>query len=95
MRGYPKGQLSKRDFENLLAMPEYTKAAKADLVKLAAVDDDKISVSRGDENAPTIIEIANPLPTWKRRGFKDRKELSDLTATNIKDRSQQSPSFMT
>lgn len=81
MRGYPKGQLSKRDFENLLAIPEHSKAAKADLAKLAAVDDSKITVDQGTEQAPKIVEIANPLPGWKRAGFKDKKELSDLSAT--------------
>ena len=33
MRGYPNGPLTKRDYENLLSMPEYAKQAKEDLAK--------------------------------------------------------------
>lgn len=32
MRGYPNGPLTKRDYENLLAMPEHADRARADLV---------------------------------------------------------------
>ncbi len=46
MRGYPNGPLTKRDYENLLTMPEYEKRAKADLAKLAAIDDSKITVDQ-------------------------------------------------
>jgi len=49
MRGYPDGPLTKRDYENLLTMPEYEKRAKADLAKLAAIDDSKITVDQSTE----------------------------------------------
>ena len=75
MRGYPDGPLTKRDYENLLTMPEYEKRAKADLAKLAAIDDSKITVDQGTEKSPKLIEIDNPMPIWKRAGFKDRDEL--------------------
>jgi hypothetical protein len=78
MRGYPKGPLTKRDYENLLAMPEYEKRAKADLAKLAAIDDSKITVDQGTEKSPKLVEIDNPMPAWKRAGFKDTSELVAL-----------------
>ena len=81
MRGYPKGPLTKRDYENLLAMPEYEKRAKADLVRLAAVDDAKATMELGTEDSPKPVEIDNPMPMWKRVGFKDRDELLKLAKT--------------
>ena len=81
MRGYPNGSLTKRDYENLLAMPEYEKRAKADLAKLAAIDDSKITVDQGTEKSPKLIEIDNPMPIWKRAGFKDKDELLKLAET--------------
>lgn len=81
MRGYPNGPLTKRDYENLLSMPEYEKRAKADLAKLAAIDDSKITVDQGTEKSPKLIEIDNPMPIWKRAGFKDKAELPKLAET--------------
>jgi len=78
MRGYPNGPLTKRDYENLLTMPEYEKRAKADLAKLAAIDDSKITVDQGTEKSPKLVEIDNPMPAWKRAGFKDTSELVAL-----------------
>ena len=84
MRDYPKGQLSKVDYENLLSMKEHSEQAKADLKKLASIDDSKIVVDRGTEKSPNIVEIVNPSPLWKQAGFKDKKELSDLAIAEIK-----------
>ena len=78
MRGYPNGPLTKRDYENLLTMPEYEKRAKADLAKLAAIDDNKITVDQGTEKSPKLIEIDNPMPAWKLAGFRDMDELLKL-----------------
>lgn len=78
MRGYPNGPLTKRDYENLLTMPEYEKRAKADLEKLAAIDDSKITVDQGTEKSPKLIRIDNPMPVWKRAGFRDMDELLKL-----------------
>ena len=84
MRGSPKGPLSKNDYDNLLAMPEHASKAKADLSRLAAIDDSKITVDQGTEAAPKIVQIANPLPTWKRAGFKDKAALTSLAAAEVK-----------
>ena len=78
MRGYPNGSLTKRDYENLLFMPEHEKRAKEDLAKLAAIDDTKITVDQGTEKSPKLMEIDNPMPIWKRAGFKDKAELLKL-----------------
>ena len=75
MRGYPDGPLTKRDYENLLTMPDYEKRAKADLAKLAAIDDTKITVDQGTEKSPKPMEIDNPMSVWKLAGFKDKDEL--------------------
>ena len=78
MRGYPDGPLTKRDYENLLSMPEYAKQAKEDLAGLAAIDDAKATVEQGTEDSPNPVEIDNPMPMWKRAGFKDKDELLKL-----------------
>jgi len=76
--GYPKGPLSKIDYENLLSMPEYAVRAKSDLAKLAAIDDSKVTIDQGTEKAPKLVEISNPLPAWKRMGFGSKLELASL-----------------
>jgi len=81
MRGYPKTIATKRDFDNLLAMPEYAKHALADLKRLQAVDDARvIRVVSGSEEDKNLIteEIDNPNPAWKQKGFTDKKALDDL-----------------
>ncbi|NCB27342.1 MAG: hypothetical protein EOM62_18100 [Bacteroidia bacterium] len=75
MRGYPKGPLTKRDYENLLAMPEHAEKAKADLARLAETDDSKTTIDQGTEKSPKLMEIDNPMPVWKLAGFKDKDEL--------------------
>ena len=75
MRGYPKGPLTKRDYENLLSMPEHEKQAKEDLARLVAIDDTKIIIDQGTEKSPKPMEIDNPMPVWKLAGFKDKDEL--------------------
>ena len=84
MRGYPKGSLTKQDYENLLSMPEYASQAKADLTKLAAIDDEKISVDQGTEKASKLVEISNPLPLWKRAGFGSKTELVSAAGIDAK-----------
>ena len=86
MRGYPSGPLTKRDYENLLSMPEYAKQAKEDLARLAAIDDAKVTVEQGTEKSLKCVEIDNPMPRWKRAGFKSKVELVTFTdAQTTKD----------
>jgi hypothetical protein len=80
MRGYPKGPLTKRDYENLLSMPEYAKQAKEDLARLAAIDDAKVAVEQGTKDSSKPVEIDNPMPAWKRAGFRDMDELLALSS---------------
>jgi hypothetical protein len=84
MRGYPKGPLSKQDFENLLNMPEHAKRAKAGLTTLASMDDDKIIVDRGTEAAPVLVPIDNPQPAWKRAGFARKLDLARMATIEEK-----------
>ena len=86
MRGYPKGFLTKQDFINLLSIPEFADQAKADLAELASRDDSMITVDRGTEDAPKIEMIENPLPAWKRAGFKDKAELENWLGSMRKRR---------
>jgi hypothetical protein len=83
MRGYPKGPLSKRDYENLLSMPEHADKAKADLARLATIDDSKITIDEGTPEESRLKEIINPLPMWKRAGFKDAAEVASLDAADL------------
>ena len=64
-------------------MPEYANQAKADLAKLAAIDDEKISVDQGTEKASKLVEISNPLPLWKRAGFESKTELVSAAGKQI------------
>jgi len=85
MRGYPKGPLTKRDYENLLSMPEYAKQAKEDLAALAAIDDSKATAECGTEESPKLVKIDNPMPIWKMLGFEDKKQLFDLSEACYED----------
>jgi len=80
MRGYPDGPLTKRDYENLLSMPEYAKQAKEDLLKLIEIEDSKVTTDRGTNEKSDLVEIDNPMPAWKIAGFKDRDEMITLSA---------------
>ena len=48
------------------------------LARLAETDDSKITVEQGTEKSPKLVEIDNPMPAWKRAGFKDTSELVAL-----------------
>ena len=88
MQEYPETVATVQDFKNLLAMAEYRKQALADLQKIFDLTDDEIQVDRtpadvlekirlgklGPENAITET-IQNPMPMWKRRGFKSRDDV--------------------
>ena len=80
MRGYPKGPLTKQDYENLLSTPEHADRAKADLIALAAIDDSKITVDQGTEIASKLVQISNPMPRWKRAGFRSKIALTSASA---------------
>jgi|GEM_PF-979447 len=98
MRGYPKGPLSKVDYENLLSMPEHADQAKKDLARLAAIDDRKIRIYESQATAPDgkpivdaegkpveakYVEIDNPNPAWKRAGFKTKTEVTAAAAIAV------------
>ena len=81
MRGYPKHIGNKRDFLNLLAMPEHKETALKDLKKVKDLKDDTVVrvISGSEEDGNLVTEvIANPNPKWKQLGFKDKKDVDDL-----------------
>lgn len=75
MIGYPKVIAVKQDFINLLEMSEYKTQTLIDLQKLYDINDDTARRSI-DENS--YIEIANPNPLFKQKGFNTRQEIIDL-----------------
>ena len=85
MRGYPNCPLTKIDYYNLLSIPEYSLQARADLIRLALIDDSKISVEKGSLESSKSELIDNPMPTWKRLGFKDKDSLLSLSQSSIKE----------
>lgn len=83
MKGYPKHIASKQDFINLLADKEYRERAIADLRIIAEADDDKAmrTISINEETGEEVTEeIDNPMPLWKVKGFKSRKDVAELIA---------------
>lgn len=59
-------------------MLEHEKQAKEDLARLTAIDDSKVTVDMGTPEKPNLEVIDNPVPAWKRAGFKDKTELEVL-----------------
>ena len=92
MRGYPKHIATKKDFENLLAMPEHRDRALKDLATIRDIADDKaieVVSSTKDEKTgkETVVtkEIDNAMPAYKIKGFKSRQEVADLiSAADVK-----------
>jgi hypothetical protein len=85
MIGYPKNtQLTKVDYENLLSMPEHAGKAAKDLKALAEVDDSKITVDEGTSEKPNLKQIDNPLPTWKKAGFRSKVEMLTIAKAELK-----------
>jgi hypothetical protein len=86
MRGYPRNLnvLMKVDIMNLLNMPEYAEKTAKDLAKLAEVDDSKITIDEGTQEKPCVKQITNPLPSWKKAGFKSKEEMLSIAKVELK-----------
>lgn len=85
MKGYPRCFARKEDYENILRdFPEWAEPVKNELKTIKNLKDDKMSIPIAliDPDDPNsewkTEEILNPHPVFKRKGFKDRKELNDL-----------------
>ena len=92
MRGYPKHIATKKDFENLLAMPEHRDRALKDLATIRDIADDKaqetVSMTKDEKTGVEIAdekEIDNPMPAYKVMGFKTRQEIADLISASEKE----------
>ncbi|MFA5397415.1 MAG: hypothetical protein WC346_15505 [Methanogenium sp.] len=92
MKGYPKHIGTKKDFENLLAMPEHRDKALKKLKEIHDLADDKVqetvSMTKDEETGlETAVkkEIDNPMPVYKIMGFKTRQEVSDLISAAEKE----------
>lgn len=92
MKGYPKYIATKRDYENLLAMPEHKDRALKDLATIRDAVDDKaqetVSITKDEATGvETAVkkEIDNPMPAYKVAGFETRQEVADLiSAADVK-----------
>jgi hypothetical protein len=82
MRGYPKGALTKVDYNNLLSMPEHSTRALADLASLVLVVDDDVFVDDGTPDKPILRRIKNVSPSWKRAGFNSKADLVNTVSDN-------------
>ena len=80
MRGYPKYVHSKRDYDKLLCMPDYSGRAKASLSALSKIDDSIVTIEEGTLDNPKLKEISNPMPIWKSLGYKSKSDLSTSAA---------------
>jgi len=92
MRGYPKFVATKKDYENLMAVPEYKDQAMKELSAILDLNDDKaieVVSSTKDEvtGKETVVtkEIDNAMPAYKTKGFKTRQEISDLLSVIDKE----------
>lgn len=88
MRGYPKHVATKQDHMNLLAMPEYKERTLKDLKELYNTNDDTATrattlVDPSDESkGQNVVQIKNPNPLWKQKGFASRQEVADIVLVN-------------
>ena len=85
MKGYPKYFATKEDYENVIRdFPKWRKRVKNELQALKAVKDDKMSVAttlvdpHNEELGWNTMEVPNPNPRFKQKGFKTKKELGDM-----------------
>jgi hypothetical protein len=85
MRGYPKYFATKEDYENIIRdFPEWRERVKGELIELKKINDSKVKrairpIDPDDPESEWITEeIDNPLPRWKQKGFKMKKELDGL-----------------
>lgn len=85
MKGYPKYFATKEDYENIIRdFPEYQKRVKEELKELRKIKDDKVTravrpIDPDDPMSDWETEvIENPLPRWKQKGFKRKKELDEV-----------------
>ncbi len=70
---------TKQDFINLLNMSEYKARTLIDLQTLYNFNDDIVRRSIDEDS---YIEIPNPNPIYKQKGFATRQEIIDLINKN-------------
>ena len=79
MKGYPKTVNSKRDYDNLISIPDYASRAKSDLVRESSIDDSIIFLEVGTFDKSSLKAVDNPSPLFKRLGYKDRKSMYSVS----------------
>lgn len=88
MRGYPKHVATKRDYLNLLAMPEHKAQAIEEMKKIVSHNDSVVTrattpIDPNDPNKGWNTEVIdNPMPLWKQKDFASRQEVADIIVAN-------------
>ena len=92
MKGYPSHFATKEDYENIIRdFPEWRGRVKKELQALKAIKDDEVTraialINPDDPESDWITEkIPNPSPIHKQKGFKTKKDLTDLVAEAEKE----------
>jgi hypothetical protein len=80
MIGYPKHIATVRDYENLLAVPEFRARVLADLEAIRDADDAIALrvISVLEAGVEETEEIENPMPLWKVKGFASREAVAEM-----------------
>ena len=85
MKGYPSYFATTDDYKNIIRdFPKWRGHVKKELQALNAIKDDKVTkaVRQIDPNDPEsewiTKKIDNPFPAHKQKGFKTKKNLTDL-----------------
>ncbi len=87
MKGYPKSIATKEDLKYLLTQDEFKDRAKEYLNQLSKVDDSKVTKAISPINPAKLdgdwntVLIDNPMPAWKRLGFKDKQDIDVMVQT--------------
>ena len=83
MRGYPKTINTKRDYDNLMSMPEYASMAKSNLALASSVDDSNVVIDTGTTDKPSSKDVVNPSPLYKRLGYKSKSSMVSASTIDV------------
>ena len=84
MKGFPKTIATKQDFTNLFADDNFKAQALAELKRIYNLNDSKATKATtlidpdDEEKGYNTVEIDNPMPEWKLKGFASREAVNDM-----------------
>ena len=86
MKEFPKNIKTIQDFKNLLSMPEHKQKAIKKLQEIFDIKDDKVLKAttlkdmNDESKGHNTVQINNPLPLHKQKGFESKQDVADLIA---------------